>query len=269
MQRVCFVPCAVLLFVAAGAARLPAADRIYIVDQSLRVGETGAIIPVRADTDEARYGFSLSIKYDQARLRVTGVEVAGTVASSAEWSFGKILEDKGAISWGVAMDLSSPLTNVIPAGKNQALAHLRTDVLATGPGTTPIAPQDRLQPDPPGAWKNILVAAQGVSVIPQLAGGTITIEMLGRFRRADSDASGTVDLTDAISVLGHLFLGASEPGCLDAADADDSGVLDLTDAIFSLGWQFLGGPAPPAPGTSTCGGDPSADNFKACVYPGC
>jgi len=101
-----------------------------------------------------------------------------------------------------------------------------------------------------------------------VSGPPFVIEV-GKFRRADSDGSGTLDLTDAIAVLGRLFLGAAEPACLDAADADDSGVLDLTDAIYSLGWQFTGGAIPPAPGPTACGPDPSTDNFKACVYPGC
>jgi hypothetical protein len=68
------------------------------------------------------------------------------------------------------------------------------------------------------------------------------------FLRGDTDGSGLLDLTDAISLLGHVFLG--EPAllpCPDAADADDSGALDITDAITILGHLFLGAHAPPAP----------------------
>ncbi|MBI4607255.1 MAG: hypothetical protein HY721_35265, partial [Planctomycetes bacterium] len=59
--------------------------------------------------------------------------------------------------------------------------------------------------------------------------------------------------------LGYLFLGRDAPGCLDAADADDSGVLELTDAVFLFSHLFLGGPAPPAPGAEACGPDPTAE----------
>jgi hypothetical protein len=92
-----------------------------------------------------------------------------------------------------------------------------------------------------------------------------------KFRRGDADASGKLDLTDAIFVLGFLFQGGATPSCLDAADADDSGALDLTDAIFILGFLFQGGGAPPAPGPTTCGSDttPSAKITTPCVYPGC
>lgn len=57
-----------------------------------------------------------------------------------------------------------------------------------------------------------------------------------------------LDLTDAVTILGHLFLGGSIP-CRDAADADNSGDADLTDAIRILWYLFLGGeplPDPPA-----------------------
>jgi hypothetical protein len=35
--------------------------------------------------------------------------------------------------------------------------------------------------------------------------------------------------------------------CAQSADTDDSGVLDITDAISWLNHLFLGGPAPPSP----------------------
>lgn len=52
-----------------------------------------------------------------------------------------------------------------------------------------------------------------------------------------------ITISDAIQILGHLFLGAPpELPCHDAADANDDGKLDLTDAVYLLGYLFLGGP---------------------------
>jgi hypothetical protein len=80
------------------------------------------------------------------------------------------------------------------------------------------------------------------------------------FRRADLDASGTIDIADPIRLLGWLFLGQPVPPCEEAADANSSRSIDITDAIFILGWLFLGGPEPPPPGPS-CGEAPGGVHF--------
>jgi hypothetical protein len=79
------------------------------------------------------------------------------------------------------------------------------------------------------------------------------------FRRGDANASGTLELTDAIVVLGYLFLGSERPACADAADANDNGTLELTDAIFILNYLFLGSRPPPPPGPNACGVDPTPE----------
>jgi hypothetical protein len=89
------------------------------------------------------------------------------------------------------------------------------------------------------------------------------------FRRGDGDASGVIDITDAIRVLGYLFLGAEPPPCPDAADTDDNGALEITDPIRVLGYLFLGSEPPPRPGPTTCGPDPTTDGLDACEYAPC
>lgn len=84
-----------------------------------------------------------------------------------------------------------------------------------------------------------------------------------RFRRGDCDGSAELDLTDAVYLLGNLFLGGAPPGCPDACDSDDSGELDLTDAVNLLGHLFLGGPAPPPPFPGP-GEDPTGDQLAEC-----
>ena len=88
---------------------------------------------------------------------------------------------------------------------------------------------------------------------PACAGGT--------FHRGDADENGQLQLTDAIRILGVLFLGQGTIPCMDAADADDNGSLQLTDAIRILGVLFLGQGTIPAPGPTSepCGADPTPD----------
>jgi hypothetical protein len=84
----------------------------------------------------------------------------------------------------------------------------------------------------------------------------------GYFLRGDANQDGTADISDAVSVLGHLFLGEETPPCLDAADANDDGAVDISDAIYLLGFLFLGADQPPAP-YPTEGADPTPDTL-AC-----
>jgi hypothetical protein len=66
-----------------------------------------------------------------------------------------------------------------------------------------------------------------------------------------------------------LFQGGTPPTCLDAADTDDSGTLQITDAIALLNALFLGAPPPPPPGPERCGTDPSADALDCSSFGSC
>ena len=79
------------------------------------------------------------------------------------------------------------------------------------------------------------------------------------FVRGDVNSSGSINLADAIGVLGYLFSGGVIP-CLDSADYNDSGAVNLADAIAILGFLFSGG-APPPPPFPNAGVDPTADSL--------
>ena len=68
-------------------------------------------------------------------------------------------------------------------------------------------------------------------------------------------------------MLAFLFSGGVAPACGDAADANDDGRVDISDAVAVLGHLFLGAPEPPAPGPRTCGSDPTADALERCEDP--
>jgi len=100
--------------------------------------------------------------------------------------------------------------------------------------------------------------------VPRIDGLEISLAPPGgppepKFHRGDGDDNGKLELTDAIRILGFLFLGAPPPTCMDASDADDNGKLELTDAVRILGFLFLGAlpPAPPGPPPDPCGADPT------------
>ncbi|MBI4600750.1 MAG: hypothetical protein HY721_02205 [Planctomycetes bacterium] len=97
---------------------------------------------------------------------------------------------------------------------------------------------------------------------------------IAAFHRGDADQNGQLQLTDAVQVLGYLFLGkpGRVPQCLDAADADDSGTLAITDAVRILDYLFrgIGAIGSPGPPPAACGEDPTPDGidcerFDACT----
>jgi hypothetical protein len=100
------------------------------------------------------------------------------------------------------------------------------------------------------------------------------------FVRGDADASGEINITDGIFLLGYLFQGTTEPPCLDAADVDGvgDGAPNITDAIFLLAYLFQGTEEPPPPTPTAanydkpgnCGPDPTPDDGIDCrSFPPC
>ena len=88
------------------------------------------------------------------------------------------------------------------------------------------------------------------------------------FRRGDVDADGQVALSDAISLLNHLFDGAAAPSCAKSADANDDGTLNITDPIWMLLHSFAGLGALPEP-FSNCGTDATNDGLSCRDYTAC
>ena len=87
--------------------------------------------------------------------------------------------------------------------------------------------------------------------------GEVVDPVLG-FVRGDVDEDRDVNLTDAIQILGFLFLGEREI-CRAAADVDGTAEISITDAVALLSHLFQGGAAPVAPFPG-CGEDPAADS---------
>jgi hypothetical protein len=75
------------------------------------------------------------------------------------------------------------------------------------------------------------------------------------FIRGDATMDASVDIADAVKTLFHLFAG-SPLRCEDAADTDNSGTVSLTDVLSVLAYLFRSG-APPAAPFPQAGVDPA------------
>lgn len=87
-----------------------------------------------------------------------------------------------------------------------------------------------------------------------------TGQVNGIFRRGNVNSDARINLTDAVNIMGYLFMGERTViTCKNAGDVDDDGHIALTDPIYLLSFLFQGGDDPPPPGPHCCGIDPSPD----------
>jgi hypothetical protein len=118
-------------------------------------------------------------------------------------------------------------------------------------------------------WQVEALGSEELDPVPVTSGEVWSFEVLTRpFLRGEVNDDGAIDITDAVFLLGYLFLGGEEPPCLESADADDNGELEITDAIRLLSYLFLGGEAPPPP-FADCGPDPTEDDLDCRAFEGC
>jgi hypothetical protein len=83
------------------------------------------------------------------------------------------------------------------------------------------------------------------------------------FLRGDANATGSIDLSDPVQILGYLFAHKELRGCHDAADVDDGGSINIGDAVGLL-YAMFGGTFTIAPPYPACGLDPTRDELPLC-----
>ncbi len=85
-------------------------------------------------------------------------------------------------------------------------------------------------------------------VVVQRPDDIVVRPRIRRFLRGDANDDSRFDISDALRVVGHLFLGEPPPGCLRAADNNEDGRVDLSDAIDGLTELFIAPSRPRACG---------------------
>lgn len=150
----------------------------------------------------------------------------------------------------------------LSAGQLNSVAKLAYRVDRSPRGATLVrfvADELRAGPDTPAVGLVVETGFGGGSP-SRLVHGKLEVASVS-FRRGDVNDSGTLEVTDAINLLGWLFLGGPGSTCLDAVDSDNSGRLDLSDAINVLVFLF-GGDLPPGPDLlgEGCDEDPEGED---------
>jgi hypothetical protein len=81
------------------------------------------------------------------------------------------------------------------------------------------------------------------------------------FLRGDTDSNGSVNISDPIATLNHLFGSGAAPDCRDVLDTNDDGTVNITDPIYVLQFLFQGGDPIAAP-YPEAGPDPTEDSLS-------
>ncbi|MGH2626314.1 MAG: hypothetical protein ACRDHY_06635, partial [Anaerolineales bacterium] len=173
----------VLSLVVLGSVPAPAANRFFVENKELVAGQNGQTIELRCDNDFAVYGFSMSVKYEPAKLRVTKVEMVGAWSAPAAnddvWSDLKFDNATGDLILGVVYDFSPsgvPASdNTIPVGTNHSVIKLTVDALPAVTTTTLVDYRDGLGTR---QIKNILTNNVAASITPTLVDQTLNIKSL-------------------------------------------------------------------------------------------
>ena len=115
---------------------------------------------------------------------------------------------------------------------------------------------------------NVILAGPGGTALDVLDAECASLQTdETSFIRGDANDDSMVNLTDAIFILSHLFMGGEGPACLAAADSTGNRSLDLSDSVFLLNFLFNGGDAPPAP-FPACGPYEAGDDDLPCESAG-
>lgn len=220
--------------------------------------------PVLATNTVALQGFQVAMVYDDGMTPITEVTFTGTVTGGLSPELVVInLNPDGENSEAivsVVFDIQEPFDGrTIDPGIAQALCLFEYVVPFLSLGdTAPLALVNGIGDEN----SNNLFTTDGISLLPFLASGGINVSELPQatFVRGDFTLNGSIDVADAISVLGFLFSGGAAPACPDSADANDTGAIDVGDAIFQLDFLFGAGSPPPYPFPSP-GLDPTPDSL--------
>jgi hypothetical protein len=237
-------------------------------------------IPVLLTSDVPVEGFQLVMEYDPARLGIVSGEL-WTTGLSFE---GTYYEADFAISGedhpipklhGLSIHPEAGAFTVlvfgrssIPPGLDILVAKIRAVVPETAEADTVVS----LEPAPgsdgegvgPYRLRNeITVESEARFVSAFSSVGVARVSIVGdqAFFRGDSNGDAAVNITDAISLLGALFLGGERPRCADAADANDDGRVDIADGLTILNFLFSGAAGLPPPHPDR-GLDPTPDGLR-------
>ena len=253
---------------------------VFTLGDASGVPGGSASVPFRITSNLPSQGFAFSVDFDESVLQVSEIErlfrrPSGTPYEFQRFEFNNDEEypgDSGIIEGylaGAAIISLANTEDVLPPDEEVDVLNFH---FLIRPETTADKTEIRFLDGAMGGEgvpvNNYLIAF-GLMVTPAAGGSFVFVNGILRivpdaipFVRGDSNADGTVDISDAIATLGHLFLGGLPLRCSDAADANDDGQVDMSDAISILDFLFRGSSGAPSRPFPEPGLDPTGDDLS-------
>ncbi|MBD3218834.1 MAG: S8 family serine peptidase [candidate division Zixibacteria bacterium] len=161
--------------------------------------------------------------------------------------------------------------SVVGFGTNRAYIHLRADnnndfdPEPLEPGSGPILYM-KFEVNATGessiglgdAYFDYFAAGEYFSYEPVFVPGYVSTEGPCQGRCGDANNDGSVNVSDAVTVINYVFIGGSQPQpVLACGDANSDGTVNVSDAVWVINYVFIGGTAPGdcAPGAPMWGGN--------------
>jgi hypothetical protein len=239
-------------------------------------------VPLMMEANGPIQGYSVSVDFDEAVLQATDVAQSFAKPDGSAYGFwaahlnndnntpGNAGVDEGTVTVAAVFSFTDNCNN-IPAGVSQEALAIH---FAVNPGAPAGTTELRFLDGGASAGQPVTnyLTAFSETVRPDVANSFLLVN--GRinvlpdgavFIRGDANGDRAVEMSDAVTTLGYLFLGTEALYCPDAADANDDGILNVADPVATLQFLFLGGEPLPSP-TGEPGDDPTPDAL-GCFFP--
>lgn len=244
----------------------PPSNTLSIPDQRLKFGQGEAWFPVYATHREPIMAYQLHGVFDPDVLLMQDCSLLGTPSVRLRPEVWECNIFEQSFEIGCLYDFTPPIDGrVLPPGENHILTNLLFTVAQEG--DEEIITRIELVNDRELSPILNIFTVNNQSRLPPLDGASVTVYPADHherlFIRGDINFTGNVDITDAIYLLGFLFLGYDDPQCLDPGDLLDDGRVNISSSIYLLNFLFIGGPAPRVPYPSP-GLDPTLDDEFSC-----
>jgi len=226
---------------------------------SADLGDTAIYLNVYlSNPQDSVAGFELTVATNQPGIIAFGASPEDTTAFSVEntlienWDFvvqGPLSVDGQQVKIVGLSDMPSPSIHAIPPGFNGLLCRLIVHAYDTLPAfiedSTVLLhiydwPTQTDFSDPQG---NLIGVIGGEYDSSTVTFGTGSVKIFVPVD-GDADGNGSVNLGDAVWIIGYIFKGGPAPSPLDAGDADCDGNVNMADAVYLINYIFKSGPIP-------------------------